>query len=122
MRSRGKRSIKRSVKRSVKRSGKKTSRGLKLLSIKKSPKKDKKYVATFSRNGRIKKTHFGAKGYSDYNQHKNKERRQRYIKRHKSRENWRDPTSAGALSYYLLWGPTTSFRTNVNSFKRKFNL
>ncbi len=39
-----------------KKTSKKGSRkGLKLLSIKRSPKKDKKYMATFSRNGRIKK-------------------------------------------------------------------
>ena len=120
------RSVKRRSKRSTKRSKRsakgKKSRGLKLISIKKSPKKDKKYVATFSRNGRIKKTHFGAKHYSDYNIHKDKSRRQRYIKRHKSRENWNDPTSAGSLSYHLLWGPTTSFRSNVSKFKRKFHL
>ena len=95
---------------------------LKLLSIKKSPKKDKKYVATFSRNGRIKQTHFGAKGYSDYNQHHDKARRSRYISRHKGKENWNDPTTAGSLSYHLLWGPTTSFRSNVSKFKRRFKL
>lgn len=118
-------SYKKRSRKAMKRTAKRStngSRGLKLISIKKSPKKDKKYVATFSRNGRIKQTHFGASGYSDYNKHADKSRRQRYIKRHKSRENWNDPTSAGSLSYHLLWGPTTSFRSNVSSFKRKFHL
>ena len=126
MRSRGKRSIKRSIKRSVKRSGKKTSRGLKLISIKKSPKKDKKYVATFSRNGRIKKTHFGAKGYQNYGgvgkeRHLSEERKKRYIKRHKGKENWNDPTTAGSLSRWILWHKK-SFREGVKAYKKRFNL
>ena len=94
---------------------------LSLISIKRSPKKDKKYVATFCKNGHIKQTHFGAKGMSDYTIHKNKARRSRYINRHRSRENWSDPTSAGALSRYVLWGKT-SFRGSVNAYKKKFHL
>ena len=94
---------------------------LSLISIKRSPKKDKKYVATFCKNGHIKQTHFGAKGMSDYTKHKDPERKSRYIQRHKSRENWSDPTSAGALSRYVLWGKT-SFRGSVNAYKKKFHL
>ncbi len=94
---------------------------LSLISIKKSPKKDKKYVASFCKNGRIKQTHFGAKGMSDYTKHKDKQRKSRYIQRHKSRENWRDPTSAGALSRYILWGKP-SFRASVSDYKRRFKL
>jgi len=105
-----------------KRSPKKGSRkGLKLLSIKRSPKKDKKYMATFSRNGRIKKVHFGARGMSDYTKHKDSARKSRYIQRHRKRENWSDPTSPGALSRYILWGKP-SFRESVNAYKRKFHL
>ena len=75
--------------RSPRKTSKKGSRrGLKLLSIKRSPKKDKKYMATFSRNGRIKKVHFGARGMSDYTKHKDSARKSRYIKRHKKHENW----------------------------------
>jgi hypothetical protein len=94
---------------------------LSLISIKKSPKKDKKYVASFCKNGRIKQTHFGAKGMSDYTKHKDKQRKSRYIQRHKSRENWGDPTSAGALSRYILWGKP-SFRESVTDYKRRFKL
>jgi hypothetical protein len=94
---------------------------LSLISIKRSPKKDKKYVATFCKNGHIKQTHFGAKGMSDYTKHKDKARKSRYINRHKSRENWGDATSAGALSRYILWGKP-SFRESVNAYKRKFRL
>ena len=99
---------------------------LSLISIKKSPKKDKKYVASFCKNGRVKQTHFGAKGYQNYggvgkDRHLSKERKKRYIQRHKSRENWNDPTSAGALSRYVLWDKP-SFREGVSSFKRRFKL
>ena len=108
------------------------SRGkkLSLISIKKSPKKDKKYVATFCRSGRIKQTHFGAKKYQNYcgpnskntaTCHNSLSRRKNYLSRHKSRENWNDPTTSGALSAHLLWGKS-SFRENINSFKRKFHL
>ena len=112
---------KRSMKRSKRGSKGKKSRGLKLLSIKKSPKKDKKYVATFSRNGRIKKTHFGAKGMSDLTKHHDLARKQRYINRHKKRENWRDPTSAGALSRYILWHKP-SLRASIADYKKRFHL
>lgn len=113
----------RSKRRTVKsrRSCKDRKKKLSLISIKKSPKKDKKYVASFCKNGRIKQTHFGAKGMSDYTKHKDKQRKSRYIQRHKSRENWRDPTSAGALSRYILWGKP-SFRESVSDYKRRFRL
>jgi len=65
---------------------------------------------------------FGAKGYSDYTQHKNPLRRERYIARHKAREDWNNPMTAGALSKYILWGESTDIRRNVRQFKNRFNL
>ena len=54
------------------------------LTIKKSSNPKKKYMAVFTKNGkRVKTTHFGAAGMSDYTKHKDKTRKQRYIKRHK---------------------------------------
>jgi len=94
---------------------------LKLLSIKRSPKKDKKLVATFCRSGRIKQTHFGAKGMSDFTIHKDKARMERYKNRHSRRENWNDPTSAGALSRWVLWNKP-SLRGSIADYKRRFNL
>jgi hypothetical protein len=98
-----------------------SSRKTRLVKIVKSPKKDKKYRAVFIKNGREKNVDFGAKGYQDYNIHKDPERKKRYINRHKSRENWRDPTTAGALSRYILWNKP-SFRASVSDYKRRFNL
>ena len=48
--------------------------------IKKSTKAEKKYMAIFyDGKRRVKTTHFGAAGMSDYTKHKDKKRKQRYI-------------------------------------------
>ena len=91
--------------------------------VKKSTKQGKKYMAVFTRdNGRTKTTHFGASGMSDYTIHKDKERRARYRSRHKKDLSTGDYMRAGYLSYYLLWGESTSFRENLKSYKKRFNL
>ena len=57
-----------------------------------SNRKEKKLMTKFYDNDRnkVKTTHFGAKGMSDYTIHKDDERKQRYLDRHKSNENWND--------------------------------
>ena len=81
-----------------------------------------KYKALFT-NGRDKTTKFGQQGADDYTKTKDKEQRARYIERHdRGRENWSDPTSAGALSRYLLWGESTSMVKNLQAYRRRFNL
>lgn len=61
-----------------------------------------KFVATFE-NGR--KVRFGRQGYSDYTIHGNKERMERYLVRHRKRENWTTAGkyTAGFWSRWLLW-------------------
>ena len=93
-----------------------------LISIKKSTKPEKKYMATFLRDGREITTHFGDSSMKDYTQHHDPERRRNYLSRHQSRENWADPTSAGSLSANLLWGDSTSLSENIRMFKKRFNL
>jgi len=91
--------------------------------IKKSDKPGKKLVAIFTRdNGRTKKTYFGAAGMDDYTLTKDKEQRKRYRSRHKKDLSTGDYTRAGYLSYYILWGDSTSRRENIASYKRRFNL
>ena len=90
--------------------------------IKPSTNTKKKYMAIFLKDGKkIKTTHFGAAGMSDYTKHKDKERKQRYLNRHRKRENWDDYKSAGSLSRYILWGEPT-LRASINSYKKRFNL
>jgi len=108
---------KRSKRKSSKKSSKK-SRKLKLIKIVKSPIKEKKYRAYFSTG---KHTDFGASGYSDFIHHKDPERKKRYIERHRKRENWKNPKTAGALSLYILWNKKT-FRASLSDYKKRFNL
>ena len=93
----------------------------KLLKIIPSTKKTKKYAAFFVIDKKIKIVHFGGKGFSDYTKHKDPERKKRYIIRHRKNENWKDPTTAGALSRWVLWN-LPSFRESVKDYKRRFNL
>lgn len=96
---------------------------MKLVSVKAASDGKHKYTAQFLKdNGRIKTTHFGAKGMDDYTITGDRDRRMLYLMRHRERENWDDPTSAGSLSRYLLWGDSTSFSENLAAFKRRFNL
>ena len=91
--------------------------------IKKDNKTNKKMVAEFfNKTGKkIKTTRFGADGMSDFTKHKDPERKQRYLDRHRKRENWNDPMSAGALSKEILWNKPT-LKASISSFKKKFNL
>ena len=38
------------------------------------------------------------------------------------RDNIDIPISAGALSWYLLWGESTNLNENIKKFKKKFNV
>lgn len=102
-----------------------TSRNCKYthVKIKKSSRSEKKLMAVFkNKNTDRKKTiHFGANGMSDFTKHKDVERRSRYLKRHKKRENWNKCDTAGALSRWVLWNKPSK-KSSINSFKKKFSL
>jgi hypothetical protein len=84
-----------------------------------SDKSDKRLKAIFS-NG--KTVHFGLKGGSTYIDHKDKKKRANYLARHKVRENWDDPYSAGALSRWLLWGDYPDLEKNHKAFMKKYTV
>ena len=89
--------------------------------IKKSTNPKKKYMAVFYENGKkIKTTHFGCQGMSDYTKHKDPDRKQRYMNRHKATEDWTKPMSAGALSRYILWNKP-SLKASISDYKKRFN-
>ena len=99
---------------------------MKLIDVKPSTAKGKKYMATFCpcdgpQKCKGKRVHFGAAGSQTYLDHHDKTKRENYLKRHKVNENWNNPTSAGALSRHLLWGDSTSLMMNINEFKKKFS-
>jgi hypothetical protein len=89
------------------------------MKIQPSTRKDKKLMATFS-NGRT--IHFGAKGSKTYLDHRDKEKREAYLARHRVNENWTNPYSPGALSRWILWGDSTSLEANHQAFMRRFNI
>lgn len=85
--------------------------------LEKSTRKNKKYMIT-TPYGKI---HFGDSRYQDYTMHRNDERKQNYIQRHKAREDWTDITTAGFWSYWLLWNrPTLS--ESIKDIEKTFNI
>jgi len=97
--------------------------GVELLKLETSPNPEKKLRATFKTDsGREKHTDFGAKGMDDYTITKDKEQRNRYRKRHQKDLETGDPTRAGHLAYYILWGDSTSRQENLKNYKKRFDL
>ena len=91
--------------------------------IQPSTSKTKKYKAVFydDKGKKVKTTQFGAKGYSDFTINKDPKRKQRYLDRHRDRENWNDYMSAGSLSRYILWNKPT-IKASITDYKKRFNL
>jgi hypothetical protein len=89
------------------------------MRIIKSPIETKKYRAIFDDGSH---TDFGASGYSDYTVNKDPKKREAYLARHRSTENWNDYRSAGSLSRWILWGDSTSINVNYAKYKKRFNL
>jgi len=96
---------------------------LRLKTIRKSHKKEKKWDAVFVKpNGKEKVVPFGAAGMSDFTKHKDTRRRALYLKRHSGMgEDWNKPDTPGALSKWVLWNKP-SFRASVSDFKKRFDL
>jgi hypothetical protein len=94
------------------------------MKIEKGTAKNKKWKAIFydAEGKKIKTTQFGDNRFEDYTQHKDKKRRSKYRVRHKKDLDKGDYMSAGFLSYYLLWGESTSLKTNISNYKKKFKL
>lgn len=88
------------------------------MKIKSSTKKDKRLMAIFN-DGKI--IHFGSKNGSVYTDHKDKKKRENYLKRHRVNEDWTKINPA-SLSRFILWGDSTSIDTNIANYKRMFNL
>lgn len=87
--------------------------------------KDKKVGTSDDRMKKVKTTHFGYKdkdGYGNtYIDHKNDDKKNAYIARHKVNEDFNDYMSAGSLSRYILWNHKT-LRESISDYKRRFNL
>ena len=84
--------------------------------LRKSKKKDKKYDATIDGKKTIS---FGQAGASDFTKHKDVERKDRYITRHKNNENWNDPKTAGFYAKNILWNKPT-ITASIEDTNRRF--
>ncbi len=87
--------------------------------LKPSKNKDKKWVAIMPEFGH--RHSFGQSGASDFTLHKDPKRKERYIERHRKRENWNDIHSAGFWSKHLLWNKP-SLRESIKDVEKKYNL
>ena len=84
--------------------------------IKPSSRKDKKYDAAIDDKNTVS---FGQRGASDFTIHKDTERKQRYINRHKKAEDWDNPKTAGFYSRWITWEKPT-LKEAVNNVNKKF--
>ena len=93
------------------------------VEIKKSTNKNKKFMAIFynDKDKKIKTTHFGSAGMSDFTIHGDEKRKQCYLDGHRKRENWNAPMTAGALSKWILWNKKT-LSGSIADYKKNFNL
>ena len=87
--------------------------------IQKSSNPNKKYDAVT--DGK-KKVSFGAKGYSDFTKHKDEERKEKYIARHKVNQDWKDYETAGMWAKNILWNKPTIEASIKDTNKRFKNL
>lgn len=76
--------------------------------IQKAKAKSKKYSLIIKyQDGKQKTVNFGAYGMSDYTIHNDPKRKELYINRHKTKENWghsiKNLETAGYLSRWILW-------------------
>ena len=84
--------------------------------IKKSNTKGKKYDAVIN----DKKVSFGATGYNDFTEHKDEERKERYIARHKVNQDWKGYNTAGFWAKNILWNKPT-IEASVRDTNRKIS-
>ena len=86
--------------------------------ITKSKKPDKKYDA---RIDGTKTVSFGQKGASDFTKHNDKDRKERYIDRHKARAYWTKSgvKTAGFWSRHILWAKPT-LKESIDDINKKF--
>ena len=95
-----------------------------LVGVYPSNTKNKKLVAVFNIDGKIKQVNFGSKNSKTFLDHNDPIKKENYIKRHTAlgTENFNDPVTPASLSMHLLWGPTNDLELNIQHFKNMFKL
>lgn len=84
--------------------------------LRKSKRKYKRYAVTTPQGKTI---HFGSKD-SNYTLHKDKERKARYIARHRKNENWcvSGINTSGFWAHWILWNKPSLSQSIKNTEKR----
>lgn len=95
---------------------------MKLISLKPANDNIHKFVAVIEKDDGSRRTiRFGAKGMSDHTIHKDEARKQRYLDRHRAREDWNDPLTPGFWSRWYLWNLPTRAES-LRDLKARFDL
>ena len=92
-----------------------------LISLKKASDNVHKYIVDIiDNNNKHYYVKFGAKGYSDFTKNHDNDRKERYILRHKSKEDWTNTgiLSAGFWSRWILWNKATVHDSVIDVVKR----
>ena len=97
-----------------------------ILDVVSSPKPYKRFRIKIKEGDKIKHFDFGLDTGSTYIDHKDKQKREAYRKRHyanRSEKRLIDNLipSPALFSYYLLWGNSTDFFENLNKLQAEFN-
>ena len=69
-----------------------------------------------------KHINFGATGYEDYTTHKDKERKEKYLARHRKHEQWNNPLTASFYATNTLWNKPTITESIRDTNKRFPNI
>ena len=64
---------------------------------------------------------FGAFGYEDFTTLHDQKRKTAYLRRHRVREDFENPRTAGALSRWILWNKPT-IEESIQDYIRHFNM
>jgi hypothetical protein len=92
-------------------------------SLEPSDRKGKKWMVNLTVDGKHRVVHFGAAKMSDYTIHKDEKRKERYIDRHREREDW---TKSGILTpgfwaKHLLWAKP-SLNASLADIRKRFKI
>jgi len=88
-----------------------------IVTLRRSPRVGKKWLIECADHN--KKVDFGAVGYQDYTMHHDDNRKDNYIGRHETNENWNDWHTAGFWSRWLLWNEPT-IEKSIQMIEKKF--
>jgi hypothetical protein len=93
------------------------------VALEPSKRVDKRFVMTFSKNGVIlKRVHFGNPHMENYTIHKDKQRKERFLKRFNKLINKfkDDPFKPMTLSHLILWNKPT-LKESLKDYKKRYS-